>query len=140
MHTDAITLQDLDALASMLAAAAAREPVEGLAALAWCLVNRIERAPSREAAVREFSQTLRRPAGDDVAAARDSQGTASRVRAMAYLGLALCGDLPDPTGGSTRFHRHDDWPAWARDREPQALVGSYFFYVEPGTGAFGTAP
>jgi hypothetical protein len=134
-----MTLQDLDALASMLAAATAREPAEGLAALAWCLVNRIERAPMREAAVREFSQLLRRPARGD-AAARDCQGAAAQVRALAYLGLALCGDLPDPTGGSTRFHRHDDWPAWARDREPQALVGSYFFYVEPGTGAFGTAP
>lgn len=139
MHTDAITLQDLDALASMLAAAADREPAEGLAALAWCLVNRVERAPTREAAVREFSRLLRRPAGND-AAARAGEGAAAHVRALAYLGLALCGDLPDPTGGSTRFHRHDDWPAWARDREPQALVGSYFFYAEPGTRAFGTAP
>jgi len=44
----------------------------------------------------------------------------------------LCGvvlsDIPDPTHGALRFHRHDRTPAWCRGLEPSALVGRYFFY------------
>lgn len=38
----------------------------------------------------------------------------------------------DPVRGATLAHAHDQAPAWARGLEPAALIGSWFFYVEPG--------
>lgn len=54
---------------------------------------------------------------------------AAFCRALATVCLALAGDLADPTGGATRFHRHDEMPEWARRREPVALIGAWFFYM-----------
>ena len=48
------------------------------------------------------------------------------------LGLAariLAGEVPDPTRGATRFHAHDELPAWAEERMPCALIGGHLFYA-----------
>ena len=52
----------------------------------------------------------------------------SFYRSLAVASLVGCGEISDPTGGSTHFHRHDDWPDWAHHSEPVALIGNWFFY------------
>ena len=49
-------------------------------------------------------------------------------KSLAITSLVWCGEEVDPTAGSTHFHRHDDWPEWAKNSEPVALIGSWFFY------------
>jgi hypothetical protein len=51
-------------------------------------------------------------------------------RSLAIASLVWSGEEVDPTVGSTRFHRHDDWPDWADKSEPVALIGNWFFYKE----------
>lgn len=36
--------------------------------------------------------------------------------------------LPDPTGGATHFHRHDESPSWSTTSTPTALISGYLFY------------
>lgn len=50
-------------------------------------------------------------------------------RAIAVACLVLSGDLEDPTGGATHFHRHTEEPGWARTATPKALIGQYMFYT-----------
>lgn len=49
-------------------------------------------------------------------------------RALAMVCLVCSGDLPDPTNGATRCHRHDSLPEWAQSLLPTALIGSLLFY------------
>jgi len=51
-------------------------------------------------------------------------------RSLAIASLVWCGEEADPTAGSIHFHRHDDWPEWAKNSQPVALIGSWFFYNE----------
>lgn len=48
--------------------------------------------------------------------------------AFSNVCVVVSGQSDDPTRGATHFHRHDRLPPWARDREPLALIGSWFFY------------
>jgi hypothetical protein len=51
-------------------------------------------------------------------------------RSLAIAALVWCGEEADPTAGSIHFHRHDDWPEWAKNSQPVALIGNWFFYNE----------
>lgn len=52
-------------------------------------------------------------------------------RAFAVACLVLSGDIDDPTGGATHFHRHTDNPEWSRGAKPRALIGSFLYYAIP---------
>jgi spore germination cell wall hydrolase CwlJ-like protein len=53
------------------------------------------------------------------------------VRAVAVVTAVLDGRLPDPTGGSTHFHRALTWtPPWAPHPRHWRRVGSHVFYRE----------
>lgn len=54
-------------------------------------------------------------------------------KSLAIAFLVWSGEETDPTAGSTHFHRHDDWPEWAKSSEPVALIGNWFFYKEIDT-------
>lgn len=107
-------------LARRLRDEAAGESEEGRVALAWALVNAREglggRGESEE--------------GDGAAADADFSDPAF-CRALAALCLVAAGDIADPTRGATRFHAHDEDPAWARRTTPSALIGRHFFYAPP---------
>lgn len=49
-------------------------------------------------------------------------------KSLAIASLVWCGEEADPTAGSIHFHRHDDWPEWAKNSQPVALIGNWFFY------------
>jgi len=51
-------------------------------------------------------------------------------RSLAIASLVWCGEEADPTAGAIHFHRHDDWPEWANNSQPTALIGNWFFYHE----------
>jgi hypothetical protein len=43
----------------------------------------------------------------------------------------LEGEIPDPTGGATHFHRSGTWtPPWAPESEDWTEVGRHYFYRE----------
>jgi len=52
-------------------------------------------------------------------------------RAFAIACLVVSGDMEDPTGGATHFHRHTENPDWAQAATPKALIGSYVYYAMP---------
>lgn len=52
-------------------------------------------------------------------------------RAFAIACLVVSGDMEDPTGGATHFHRHTENPEWALAATPKALIGSYLYYAMP---------
>lgn len=53
---------------------------------------------------------------------------AETARAIAALSRVLAGSVPDPTRGATRFHCHQEDPAWAAAMEIRAAIGPYLFY------------
>jgi len=53
-------------------------------------------------------------------------------RSLTIASQVWSGEEVDPTVGATRFHRHDDWPDWAENSEPVALIGNWFFYTQGG--------
>lgn len=94
-------------------------------AFAWMLVN------ARAACGRGEGKAASAPG---IALACDNRinadfADAEFCRSLALLCLILAGDLDDPTRGATKFHAHDDWPCWARDAEPRALIGRRIFYA-----------
>lgn len=125
---------------------AAEEPQLVQAAVAFAAINRVQRVEVGEGVYAD-SPDLHGLAGAlyGVASPGDNPdihnaagfhdgaaGThpdAAFCRALATVCLALAGDLADPTGGATRFHRHDEMPEWARRRKPVALIGAWFFYM-----------
>lgn len=51
-------------------------------------------------------------------------------RVLANVWLVCHGDIPDPTAGAVRFHRHDQSPYWSKNYEPSALMGRRIYYQE----------
>lgn len=111
-----LSLAEAAALARRLRDEAVGESEEGRVALAWALVN-----------ARGESEV-----GTGAAAGADFSDPAF-CRALAALCLVAAGDIADPTCGATRFHAHDEDPAWARRRTPSALIGRHFFYAPPSS-------
>ncbi|MBZ0215336.1 MAG: hypothetical protein K8F25_02185 [Fimbriimonadaceae bacterium] len=53
-------------------------------------------------------------------------------RVLANVWLVWNGDLPDPTAGAVRFHRHDQTPCWSATCKPSALMGKRIYYRSGG--------
>lgn len=128
-HTRARALEPM-ALAGMMRLALAirdlmdDEDEEGRVAIACAALNRMRRFGPDDG-------------GSQGGAAAHAPGLADPglCRALAVACLVLSGDLDDPTGGATHFHRHTEHPEWARRATPKALIGRHLFYVlEARTG------
>ncbi len=94
------------------------ESEEGQVALACAILNRIRRFGPDEGG-----------SGGTAGHGACDFGEASFARAFAVACLVLSGDIDDPTGGATHFHRHNLNPKWARRATPKALIGQHMFYV-----------
>lgn len=134
-------------LATVLTKVSETETRSSLVALAWALRNRekIRRGTSKPLGKSNISLLTYE--------AISCQGRSMTVRSWRILGifrlgldeefcrslaiaaLVWSGEEVDPTAGSTHFHRHDDWPEWAKNSQPVALIGSWFFYNEIDTYA-----
>ena len=108
------TLGEVAALADMMAHLGPRESAEGLVAIGWALINRYGGAEEAET-VLPFP--------------RERRCGAYFCRVLGLAARILAGELPDPTFGATRFHAHDELPAWAEERMPCALIGGHLFYA-----------
>ncbi|MGX1196913.1 hypothetical protein [Parvibaculum sp. MBR-TMA-1.3b-4.2] len=109
------TLGEVTALADMMADMGKGEGEEGLTAVGWALLNRYGGA--EEAASVGRPLPLERRCGADF------------CRVLGLAARILAGEVPDPTRGATRFHAHDELPAWAEERMPCALIGGHLFYA-----------
>ena len=109
------TLGEVAALADMMAHLGPRESEEGLTAIGWALINRYGGADEAAEAALPFP--------------RERRCGAEFCRVLGLAARILAGELPDPTWGATRFHAHDDLPAWAEERMPCALIGGHLFYA-----------
>ena len=99
------------------------ESEEGQVALACAILNRFRRyGPDEGGSGGAAGPNAMRESGCDF-------GEASFARAFAVACLVLSGDIEDPTGGATHFHRHTLNPKWARRAVPKALIGQHMFYV-----------
>lgn len=109
-------------LARKLCREAVDDSEEERIAFAWMLVNARGRGEGKAASAPGIALACGNRINADFADAKF-------CRSLALLCLILAGDLDDPTRGATKFHAHDDWPCWARDAEPRALIGRRFFYA-----------
>ncbi len=124
-------------LAALLASLSKNESRSSLVALAWTLRNRekFRRQTSKSGIRRLFYHESISHAGRPVSvrswnilAFLKLGSDENYFRSLAIASLVWSGEEADPTVGSTRFHRHDDWPEWAEKSEPVALIGNWFFY------------
>ena len=103
-------------------------------ALFWTVRNHLRQVPRGTArdVVSEVCEMLRDTArcglGPTAGDPRGSFEDPFYCRAFGLLCGVLSSDIPDPTGGALRFHRHDRVPGWSRLLQPSALIGRYFFY------------
>ncbi len=109
------------AIREVLDSEGGQDDEEGQVALACAILNRMRRfGPSGE--------------GGGGAAAHVGVWDVTDTgfcRAFAVACLVLSGDIEDPTGGATHFHRHAENPKWARRATPKALIGRHLFYTIP---------
>ncbi len=52
------------------------------------------------------------------------------LESLSIAAGVFAGLYEDPTHGATRFHRHDQCPAWSKTLEASALLGPYVYYRE----------
>lgn len=91
---------------------------EGQVALACAILNRMRRFGPDDSGT-----------GGAAGAGNCDFADAAFARAFAVACLVLSGDIDDPTGGATHFHRHSRNPKWARGAVPKALIGQHMFYA-----------
>ena len=127
-------------LAAVLSRLSKNEPRNSLVALAWTIRNRQKnrqnaRAPLRLGIAGIFYHDSISRAGRlvtvrswNILAFLKSGIDKNYCRSLAIASQVWSGEETDPTVGATRFHRHDDWPEWAENFEPVALIGNWFFY------------
>ena len=122
------TLAEMAALAAIVRDAAGNDGEEACVALAWAVLNR--RAGTRS-----------RPGDGRFTPTKSDFADPAFWRALGAACRAWTGDVPDPTRGATRFHLHTDYPRWAQQTAPNALIGKNFFYPPdpPGIRAPGRA-
>lgn len=124
-RADPPDLAEMLLLARRLRRETAGDCEEGRIAFAWMLVNaRAARGRGEGSAASAPGVAL--ACGNRIDA---DFADAEFCRSLALVCLILAGDIEDPTRGATKFHAHDDWPCWARDAEPRALIGQRFFYA-----------
>jgi len=124
-----ITQDDMHAFAATLWRLGADEPEIGLIALGCAIRNRLEAAGGAQA--ESLASVCGRLTGMPGANAPDYSDPA--FRQSLAMGCRVWNDeFADPTSGATRFHRHDELPAWAANLEPVALLGSRFYYLPDG--------
>ena len=96
---------------------------EVLEALSWVFLNRRASGEPQQALLRPEQASpdwKERQLADPIAP--------EEARGFAALAHVLAGAVPDPTCGATRFHCHQETPAWAGHMEVRALIGPYLFY------------
>ena len=49
-------------------------------------------------------------------------------RVLENVWLVCNDDIPDPTAGAVRFHRHNETPCWSKQCQPSALMGRRIYY------------
>lgn len=125
----------LEADAQLLAELAVAEDPLAVAAVTWVVVNR-SRASSRPllaevVAHRQFGTRIRgRWFASWPRTSRWRKAHALKVAAaLEVVRLVLGGQLPDPTGGATAFHRLGTWtPPWAPGPTRWKVLGRHSFY------------
>lgn len=115
-------LADLISLALNLQNTLEREPEMARVAVAWTFRNRWESGRGAIAIKDAFEAEL--PASNS-----GIYYTRPFLAALGTISLVFSDAVPDPTSGSTRYHRHDENPHWAQGQNPNALLGSFFFYL-----------
>lgn len=133
-----ISHNDMLAFATTLWRLGANEPEIGVMALGCAIRNRLEAGDAFNGACLE---RLCAELCDDRARStpREPDFSDPAFRQSFALGCRILNDeFADPTAGATHFHRHDELPAWASQREPLALLGSRFYYAAPPNFPVGT--
>jgi N-acetylmuramoyl-L-alanine amidase len=113
----------VDWLALALLAMAADQDVRVFEALAATLVRQAHQARQDLASVLKELPCTPFPG---LAAVDDFSRKLELCRRIARR--ALHGSLLDPAPGATAFHRIGQSPAWASNRLPIAVIGSFLFY------------
>ncbi len=129
-------------LAAVLSRLSKNEPRNSLVALAWAIRNRQKNRQktircSRSGFAGIFYHDSISHAGRlvtvrpwSILAFLKSGIDKNYYRSLAIASQVWSGEEADPTVGAIRFHRHDDWPEWAENCQPVALIGNWFFYTQ----------
>lgn len=100
--------------------------------LAWMIRNRIEmqRAGRGNAAVATACEAVLREARakNDVLPQHRKIPRSEWQRIRTANERVWQGKVSDTTQGATACHKHNENPAWARQRTPTALLGDYLFF------------
>ncbi len=138
-----ISQADMHHYASAIWALARSECADAQVALAWLILNRMETAAGAQKSDQNDSNRYGNGTLTDACnSVLADEGLSSEGRTPCKTGFGdneycrafsvACrvwnGDQADPAKGALDFHRHDECPDWAADREPSALIGRRFFY------------
>ncbi|MGI9483707.1 MAG: hypothetical protein ACR2OR_15250 [Hyphomicrobiales bacterium] len=114
----------MTSLANALAKLLATETEASVIALAWFVRNRLECGETFQNVTSAIEELHRK---QKIKHGCDGTGVLS---AIGILVQVFDGSLPDPTSNATKFHRHDEYPVWACEAEPSALIGSFLYYID----------
>ncbi len=135
--TSALNHEHLARIVNIVCDLADGNVVEEQIAILWTVRTCLEKLSTKGTAeaVKVICQTLRANSGCEpiAGAGPKHDGFADPVycRVFGTFCGILASDIPDPSDGACRFHRHDAVPHWSRRLEPTALIGRYFFYNDP---------
>ena len=130
---------DVDTLARTLYGEARGERPEGMAAVAWVILNRVKRGPPRFAETvsgvcKQRAQFTCWSPGDPNAkvCAQASDADPYFVLAIHVASGVLSGQIADPTNGSDHYHTIGmrPYPAWAGKMKLMTVIGQHRFYKE----------
>jgi N-acetylmuramoyl-L-alanine amidase len=125
---------DIDTLARTIWGEARNQGVNGMAAVAAVIINRVKhpgwwgsgitgvcRAPMQFSCWNESDPNRAK-------LIRVDREDTRFVEASTIAELAAKKLLVDPTGGANHYHTHSVHPKWARGEEPTVIIGDHRFY------------
>lgn len=124
---------DLDILARTVWGEARGEPYDGQIAVAQVVLHRVASQHRREttiagAATEPYQFSCWLPS-DPNRVQLMTITLGDRTFRVAYRAAIEAVDAADLVEGATHYHTHEVLPAWARGREPVAIIGRHRFYA-----------
>ena len=124
--------EDHRCLALSLYFEARSEGDDGMLAVGWTILNRVQSQDFPQTPCDVVRQGGERPPCQfswwcDGRSDRPRE-QASWETALAVAARLLNDPPPDPTGGALYFHNHDVLPGWAQQRTQTAQIGGHVFY------------
>jgi len=126
---------DVDVLARTLWGEARGEGRAGMEAVACVILNRADKRQKRwpnqvaEVCQQRLQFSCWNPNDPNLARLRRVEASDPTFKiALEVAGIAVAGNLPDPTGGANHYHTAAVQPDWSKGKQPVATIGHHKFF------------